>query len=204
MYNCMQSAALAAVNTTLAISTCAISTLVFSIVLGRPGDIGVLLNGILAGAVSATASCALVEPYAAAAIGVVGAMVYLGSSAMLQRLGVDDPLDASPVHLFCGAWGTLAAGLFATERNVVAVYGYANGWGAFYGGGGVQLGVQVLGIGAIAAWAGLWAAAMFLGLKRFGCLRVSREDEQMGLDMAQGIGSGQLLGCMRNHFNVAD
>ena len=63
---------------------------------------------------------------------------------MLKKLRIDDPLDASPVHFFAGAWGVVAAGLFATEFNTTSAYGTSpDDYGAFYGGGGKQLGIQV-------------------------------------------------------------
>lgn len=72
---------------------------------------------------SITAACPVVQPYAAVIIGSVGGFVYYLSSRLLQAWKIDDPLDASPVHFFCGMWGILAAGLFATKKNVLEVYG---------------------------------------------------------------------------------
>lgn len=202
MYGCMVAAAQAASNTTLSIAAGGISCLLLSVVLGSPGDIGILLNGILAGAVSITACCALVEPYAAVIIGTVGGCVYTGASMLLLRLKIDDPLDAAPVHLFCGAWGVLAAGFFSTETYVTRTYGYANDWGVFYGGSGVQLGVQLLGVVVIFAWSAGWGVVIFYTLKRTKSLRVSEQDERQGLDITQSIGSGQVLSCLRNRFSA--
>lgn len=204
MVGCMYSASVAAASTTIAIASGGLTCLLASVLLGSPGDIGVLLNGILAGAVSITASCALVKLYAAFVIGAVGGGVYLGASKMLLRLKVDDPLDASAVHFFAGLWGVLAAGLFPTENNVKLVYGYAEGWGGFYGGGGKQFGMQLLGALAISAWSLSWAVVIFYGLRRFGCLRVPKDSELQGLDIAQGVGSGQLLGCLNHRFGTKD
>jgi len=196
MYRCMGTAAIAAANTTVSAAAGGLACLIISILLGKPGDIGPLLNGILAGAVSITASCAFVEPYAAFFIGTIGAGVYQSSSALLMRLQIDDPLDASPVHFFCGMWGVVASGFFATESKVFASYGHAEGWGVFYGGSGEQFGIQILGIVAISAWSCSLAAVCFYSLKRFGYLRVSKEDEMQGLDITGGIGSGQLMACL--------
>ncbi|KAH7617269.1 putative Ammonium transporter 2 [Nannochloris sp. 'desiccata'] len=205
MYGCMGTAAIAAANTTISAAAGGLACLLINIILGKPGDVGPLLNGILAGAVSITASCAFVEPYAAFIIGMVGAAVYQSASALLMRLQIDDPLDASPVHFFCGMWGVLASGFFAVESKVAATYGYAEGWGLFYGGGGgKQFGIQVLGMVAICAWCCSLAAVCFYGLKRFGCLRVTKEDELQGLDITGGIGSGQLLGCLGRFGTVKD
>lgn len=203
MFGCMGNAALAAANTTISIAAGGLMCLLAAILVGSPGDISTLLNGILAGAVSITASCALVEPYAAFVIGLISALVYLGSSKLLLALQIDDPLDASPVHLFCGCWGVIAAGFFAVEGKVKSVYGYAGGWGVLYGGGGTQLGIQVLGAVVIAAWSASLAGAMFLVLKVFKCLRVSKTVELEGLDKEQQVGSGQLLGCLKGRLGKA-
>lgn len=204
MLGCMPAASLAATNTTLSIASGGLTCLLAAVLLGSPGDIGVLLNGILSGAVAITASCALVEPYAAVVIGIIAGMVYLLSSKLLIRLRIDDPLDAAPVHLFCGSWGVLASGLFAMEDKVVAVYGYAEGWGAFYGGGGKQFGVQLLGVVAIAGWGFFWAAILFWGLRIVGWLRVSKDAELQGLDTAQVVGSGRLLACIQDRLATKD
>lgn len=192
VYGCMNVAAIISANTTLAIGAGGLVCLLASVLLGHAADIGCLLNGILAGAVSITASCAMVHSYGAVAIGAIGALVYLGSRSLLLRLKVDDPLDASPVHFFCGAWGVVATGLFATESGVKAAYGYADGWGAFYGGGGKQLGVQLLGMVVIAAWGAAVSLVVFSFLKWMNWLRVGKEDERSGLDIAQSIGAGAI------------
>lgn len=194
-YGCMYSAGLAAVNTTLSIASGGLTCLIASVVMGRPADVGELLNGILAGAVSATANCALVHNYAAVIIGAVGAIIYMTASSTLIRMKIDDPVDASPVHFFCGAWGLLASGFFATENNVISVYGYANDWGVFYGGKGYQLGLQVLGIVMIAVWTCTLNGVLFFVLKKFNSLRVSEEAENQGLDVLMGIGTGQAFQC---------
>lgn len=72
---------------------------------------------------SITASCSVVEPFAAVLIGFIGGGVYFWSSELLVKLEIDDPLDAAPVHFFCGLWGVLAAGLFATPKNLMQTYG---------------------------------------------------------------------------------
>ncbi|KAI7846332.1 hypothetical protein COHA_000169 [Chlorella ohadii] len=184
-YGCMQVAATIAVNTTLATGAGGLTCLFLSVFFGAPGDIGPLLNGILAGAVSITASCAMVHSYAAVVIGAVGAAVYLGASKLLLRLRIDDPVDAAPVHFFCGAWGVLAVGFFATETFTNAAYGYAADWGVFYGGSGRQLGMQLLGMLCIAAWTCSLSFILFWCLRKAGWLRVDKESEQQGLDIAQ-------------------
>ncbi|GAB4813391.1 hypothetical protein N2152v2_000437 [Parachlorella kessleri] len=196
---CMGVASKVAVNTTLSVGSSALTSLFLAVVLGQPGDIAPLLNGILAGAVSITAGCAFVKAYAAFVIGIVAAVVYTFSSKLLLRLRIDDPLDASPIHLFCGMWGILSVGFFATEASTESVYHYANDWGVFYGGKGYQLGAQVLGVVVITAWTCGISGMLFWGLKkvsggtcivakgRVGWLRVPKEVEVQGLDFAQSL-----------------
>lgn len=111
-----------------------------------------------AGLVGITGACAVVEPYGALVIGLVSGMVYMGASKLLHRLQIDDPLDTAPVHLFCGVWGVIASGFFATESGVERAYRNNADWGVFYGGSGDQLGVQLLGEaqGAGAGWLAGW------------------------------------------------
>lgn len=71
---------------------------------------------------SITASCPVVEPYGACLIGMIGGLIFIATSSWLKKLQIDDPLDASPVHFFCGIWGLLAVGIFATKAGVESVY----------------------------------------------------------------------------------
>ncbi|PSC73998.1 ammonium transporter [Micractinium conductrix] len=194
-YGCMPIAAQVAVNTTLATGAGGLTCLFLAVFNGNPGDIGPLLNGILAGAVSITASCAMVQSYCAVIIGGIGALIYMSAARLLVRLRIDDPVDAAPVHFCCGAWGLLATGLFATKTSTEAAYGYAADWGVIYGGSGKQLGMQVLGIVVIGGWSCTLSALLFGLLKKLNWLRVPKDDELQGLDYAQGIGSGIRGGC---------
>lgn len=191
--NCMEVAAQIAVNTTLSVGASGLTCLALAVLLGSPGDIGPMLNGILAGAVSITAGCALVQAYAAVVIGIVGAFVYTFASKLLHRLQIDDPLDASPVHFFCGMWGVLSVGFFSTETSTELAYTYANDWGVFYGGKGYQLGMQVLGVLVIAAWTCTLSGTLFLLLRKVCWLRVPGAVEEKGLDMVQSLGATHLF-----------
>ncbi|KAI3424104.1 hypothetical protein D9Q98_009465 [Chlorella vulgaris] len=194
-YGCMPIAAKVAVNTTLATGAGGLTCLFFAVFNGNPGDIAPLLNGILAGAVSITAPCALVQSYGAVIIGAVGAIFYSLSSKLLLRLHIDDPVEAAPVHLFCGCWGVLSVGFFATKSSTEAVYGYANDWGVLYGGSGKQLGMQLLGVVCIGCWSCGLSGIMFYVLKKLDWLRTSKDAELQGLDLSQGIGSGMRGNC---------
>lgn len=184
------------VNTTLAAAMGALGTLLLgsvvdTVYLGR----GVIKleyanNGVLSGLVGITASCAVVEPYAAALIGLFAAPVYIGSSKLLLRLGIDDVVNASPVHGACGAYGVFCAGLFGTRSNYKLAY---NPWdgsadhclGVFYGGSGSQLAANVTFICAVVAWVGLTCTLLFGGLKMLGVLRVDASVEDEGMDVSE-------------------
>lgn len=122
-----------------------------------------LLNGALAGLVSITANCDSVTNYEAIIIGLVGGVLVVAGITLLQKLKIDDAVGAWPVHGLCGIWGGIATGIFAAHN----------------------LGVQVLGSLAIAAWAFATMYLLFVILKKLGMLRVSRDDELAGLDIAE-------------------
>ncbi|GAB5365061.1 hypothetical protein AAMO2058_001024100 [Amorphochlora amoebiformis] len=136
------------------------------------------LNGALAGLVSITASCHVTEPWAAMMIGFFGGMVYIGSSELLVRLGIDDPLDAFPVHGCCGAFGVLAVGIFATGSNISRAYGYQND--AIISGN--QFRNQLIGVLVITLWSAVMNGMVFFSMYAAGILRVSEVAEDAGLD----------------------
>ncbi len=147
---------------------------------GRP-DVGMTGNGLLAGLVGITAGTAAVTPLGALAIGsIAGVLVVVSCAFVDERLHVDDPVGAISVHGVCGAFGTIAVGLFASAD----VDGF---WqrGLFYGGGTDQLIAQVVGVLAIAAWVSVTCWALFAVLGRVGGLRVEAHEEQQGLDVLE-------------------
>jgi len=179
----MEDAARVAVTTTLSAAAGGAATLGIHVALGNPPDVSPALNGILAGLVGITAPCPVVEPWAAFLIGLLAGPIYYGTSMGLKMMKIDDPLDASPVHFFCGAWGVISVGFFADKDLTASMYGsYSEGHGCFMGGDGVQLGVQLIGVLAIASWTCGTAAMIFGSLKLAGILRVSEADEVCGLD----------------------
>lgn len=120
--DCMVTASLAAVNTTLAAASGSMSAFSIHVLTGNKIDIRPGLNGLLAGLVGVTAGCALVQPFASIIIGVVSGAMYYICSRILLYLKIDDPLEASCVHLSSGLVGTIAVGFFATETNVRRAY----------------------------------------------------------------------------------
>jgi len=169
-----------AVTTTLSPASCAVTVLLVKRVLDRSFELGSVCNGILAGLVSITAGCSVVHPYAAVIIGIVGGLVYVGASNLLLKLNIDDPLDAFAVHGACGAWGTIAVGLFTAKAYSYNLNGYC---GAFSAGcDGRLLGYQLAFVMSVFAWVGVFSTVMFLFLRAIGMFRVSKEVEEEGLD----------------------
>lgn len=137
-------------------------------------DAGMTLNGILAGLVGVTAGANVLTIWAALLVGVASGLVMAAAAAFIERvLKVDDPVGAISVHGACGVLGTLAVGLFAPEG------------GLFYGGGWQLLGVQLLGVVVAFLWAAAvaWVALAVIG--RLTPLRVSKQVELAGLDVAE-------------------
>lgn len=163
-----------AVTTTLAASAGAFSAMLTSWtypVYGKP-DVGMTLNGALAGLVGITAGTANVSNLAAVAIGLVAGVILVVSLVAIEKMGIDDPVGAIAVHGVNGIWGLIAVGLFES----------VNGQGLFYGGGVQLLGVQALGALAIVAWVFVTSSIVFRVLKATWGLRVGPEEEIAGLD----------------------
>ena len=146
---------------------------------GKP-DISMTCNGALAGLVGITAACATVSPAASIIIGLIaGVLVVLSIELIDKILRIDDPVGAVSVHGVCGAWGTLACGLFTTPVLNDGV------GGLFYGGGFALVTPQLIGIAACFAWAfGAGLIAFALAKATIG-IRVTAEEEMKGLDIAE-------------------
>eukprot|EP00443_Scrippsiella_acuminata_P015445 CAMPEP_0115201290 /NCGR_PEP_ID=MMETSP0270-20121206/17549_1 /TAXON_ID=71861 /ORGANISM="Scrippsiella trochoidea, Strain CCMP3099" /LENGTH=459 /DNA_ID=CAMNT_0002614697 /DNA_START=29 /DNA_END=1408 /DNA_ORIENTATION=- len=172
-------AGLVAVNTTL--SPCVSGLLVFllraTVVSPKLLDVGGFCNGILAGLVAITAGCANVEPWEAIMIGIVGGLLYQGASMLLQKLGVDDVVDAFPVHGVCGLWGILALGFFGNPDEGMG------GNGAFHGGD--QFGTQLFAGFLITIWTAGLSVMIFLPLRLLGMLRMGDEFQDAGADIME-------------------
>jgi ammonium transporter, Amt family len=170
-----------ALNTNLAAGAGAVAALLISwIVLGK-SDITTMLNGALAGLVAITASCAFVDTWAAVLIGFVAGILVFYSVRFFEKLRIDDPIYALSVHGAAGVWGTLSTGFFATPE--LATVGQP---GLFYGGGFTQLGVQFMGVAVSAIYAFAVSFVILLIAKKvMNGLRVSEEEEIMGLDVSE-------------------
>ncbi|MFW5488000.1 MAG: ammonium transporter [Desulfovibrio sp.] len=172
---------LIAVNTSLAACAGVLGAMAISWMrFGKP-DMSMTMNGALAGLVGITAGCYTVSPVGSIIIGLIaGLLVVLSVEFIDKVLRIDDPVGAVSVHGVCGAWGTLAVGLFT-------VPGLNDGAGGLlYGGGFGMLGVQLLGVVTVFAWAfGMGLIAFKLVGAFSGGLRVSPEEELKGLDISE-------------------
>ena len=161
-------------TTTIAPAVATFACMMFTWIRNGAPDVSMCLNASLAGLVGITAGCANVDAVGATIIGLVdGILVVIVVEFIDQKLKIDDPVGAVAVHGCNGLWGTVAVGLFDYNNGV------------FYGGGFHQLGVQVLGVVCIAAYTAVAMTIVFTILKHTIGLRVSAEEEIMGLDIAE-------------------
>lgn len=181
-----------AVTTTLSAASACVTNIVLAYGISHMQilDIGAALNGILAGLVGITAACSVVEPWAAFVIGILSAFVYTGASKAMKLAGLDDVVDAVAVHCGCGAWGCLAAALFASKRNYQKVYGSVGHEGGYNR--GKQFAANLCFVLAVFAWCFVCASAIYWPLRAAKQLRVSAEIEQEGMDDSKHGGQTKL------------
>jgi len=161
-----------AVTTSISAAAGAIGALLLAWALFGKPDLTMALNGVLGGLVGITANCDRVSQPGALMIGLIsGALVVIGI-VILDKMKIDDPVGAWPVHGLCGIWGGIATGIFGALPDGI------ESTAAF-----IQ--VQAIGTVAIVAWAFLTMFALFFVLKMVGFLRVSAEEEQAGLDISE-------------------
>jgi len=193
IYGRTTAAAMAAVTTTIAAASGAMACLLIAKVSEHTFSLGSTINGTLAGLVSITAGCAVIEPGVAVFVGAVGGALFLLSSNVVAHvLKIDDVVDAFSVHYVCGAWGLLAASLFARQEQIAAAYGLEVNdvklYGAFYApiGSGHQLfGCAMIAVLCITAWTTAIMLPFFTLMKLFGLLRIPEEMELIGIDVSK-------------------
>ncbi|MCK4882421.1 MAG: ammonium transporter [Candidatus Omnitrophica bacterium] len=172
-----------AVTTNLSAAAGAIAAMFVSWLLFKKPDVSMALNGALAGLVAITAPCYTVTPMGSIWIGLIGGILVVLSVIFIDKvLKIDDPVGAISAHGVCGAWGTLSCGLFNAEKLIGI--GEANG-GLFYGGGMSQLTTQFIGVGVAFLWAFLTGLILFTIIKRTIGIRVTPEEELIGLDISE-------------------
>jgi ammonium transporter, Amt family len=151
--------------------------------LGKP-DLSMIINGILAGLVGVTASCAWVNVPNSAIIGAIAGILVVFSVTFFDNLKIDDPVGATSVHLVCGIWGTLAVGLFA-DGPTTGIYTAGPAAGLFVGGGVAQLWAQLVGIISVGGMTVLLSTIFWAALKALLGIRVSAVEEAEGLDIGE-------------------
>ena len=161
-----------AVTTTLSAASGSITAMYTSMISGKP-NVGMTLNGALAGLVGITAGCANVNNLGAVLIGLVSGVLVVYSINFLEKRGFDDAVGAISVHGICGIWGVLAVAIFDTADGLV------------YGGGTSLFGPQLIGILAIGAWAYGTSFLVFKVIDSTVGLRVTAEEEIAGLDASE-------------------
>ena len=174
-----------AVTTNLAAAAATMTaTITCWLVLGKP-DIGMTINGCLAGLVAITAPCAFVTPAVSVGIGAVAGVLVVLAVLGFDRLKIDDPVGATSVHLVNGVFGTLCVGLFATPDRIGRSGNTAAVGGLFYTGEAKQLVAQLAGIAACAAYVLIASFVVWAILKYTMGMRVSAEEELEGLDIGE-------------------
>lgn len=161
-------------TTTIAPAAASLSTMAYTWIKNGKPDVSMTLNGSLAGLVAVTAGCASFDAFGALIVGLVAGILVVVSIEFIDiKLKLDDPVGAVSVHGVNGIWGTLAVGLFAVDGGLV------------YGGGTDLLLTQFVGIGSIILYTAIVMTIFFALIDRFHGLRVSAEEETIGLDLSE-------------------
>ncbi|MGF7142271.1 Amt family ammonium transporter [Anaerotaenia torta] len=165
---------------TAAIAAVLTATATSWIFIGKP-DLGMTINGCLAGLVGVTGSCAFVSVGSSMIIGAIAGVIVVFAVIIFDRAKVDDPVGATSVHLVCGIFGTICVGLFAQE----GVTSLSTVNGLFFGGGFRLLGAELLGIAAVGAFVFASSSLVWFLLKKTVGIRVTLEEEIQGLDIGE-------------------
>jgi len=161
-----------AVNTNLSAAMGVVTAMFVSWAIFKKADVGMTLNGALAGLVGITAGCANVSPLSSVIIGGIAGAIVVYAVLFFDRVGIDDPVGAISVHGVCGAWGTLAVGIF--NEAGFTLHG---------------LGIQALGVATCFVWTFVMAFILFKIIKAVIGLRVTEEEEKEGLDFGEHGGN---------------
>ncbi|MDR2671549.1 MAG: ammonium transporter [Oscillospiraceae bacterium] len=174
------------VTTNLAAAVAAVAAMAVTWIKYKRPDVSMTLNGALAGLVAITAGCDVVNPWAAAVVGLAAGAFIVPSIEWIDKvLKTDDPVGAIGVHGVCGALGTVLTGLLISDADLAALNAGRLREGAAALSRAGFLGVQVLGVAAVALWVGAAMTVIFFLIKKTVGLRVAAEAEVLGLDMAE-------------------
>ena len=167
-------------NTTIAPAVATVTTMIFTWIKNGKPDVSMCINACLAGLVGITAGCAAMDAIGSTVVGIVsGLLVVIVVEGLDLKLHIDDPVGAVGVHMANGIWGTIAVGLLANPNAPAGLNGL------FYTGNWYQLGVQCLGVVAVAAYTVVLMTICFLIMKKTIGLRVSKNEELKGLDSTE-------------------
>jgi len=181
MGDSMDIASKVAVTSTLSAAMAGIVVAVYCRIFRRSYILSELLNGVLSGLVAITSGCAVVRVWSSLLIGGLSGMIFIGTSILLKKQSIDDPLDAFAVHGACGMWGLLSVGIFATRENIKRVYGIDSDSMET----GAQFANQLVGAVFITVWTTICSVVVFSSLSLCNCLRVSFNQEIVGLDITK-------------------
>ncbi|MEM7016231.1 MAG: ammonium transporter [Pseudomonadota bacterium] len=163
------------------------TALLFSWLLHHQARVELAVNGCLAGLVAITANCHIISPASALVIGAIGCLLMMFAEYLFEKLHIDDVISAVPVHMVAGIWGTLAVALFARpELMPIGVTRVE------------QFIIQLQGIGACALWAFCTAFILLKIINAIYPLRVSLEQERLGLNVSEHGASTELLELMES------
>jgi len=169
------------ITTNMAAAAGILTSTITSWLLSKKPDLGMTINGCLAGLVAVTAPCAYISPVSSIIIGALAGIFVVLAVMMFDRIRIDDPVGALSVHLVNGVFGTLAVGLFAQDMFMPGTTGN----GLFFGGGTKLLMSQLTGVITVGLFAFLLSLGIWLAIKAVMGLRVSRDEEIKGLDIGE-------------------
>jgi Amt family ammonium transporter len=206
-----RTAALAAVNTTLAAGFAGVTALFFNMwyVERQTGEatfnLVFAMNGVLAGLVSITAGCGVMEPWAAMITGICAGLIYWWVSRLLIKLCLDDAVDAIPVHGANGIWGVISVGLFASPDRLSDAYGNNEHVGIFFSIAEGKfditlLAIQLVGIIFIVSWVFFMLMPFFIWLNYIGWFRADSLEELVGLDVSYHGGSAHVSEDVKSEY----
>ena len=152
------------VTTTLAGAAGIVGAMIASWTISKKPDLSMILNGSLAGLVGITAGADVISPMISVIVGFTAGLIVVVSVIILDKSKIDDPVGAISVHLVCGIWGTIAVGIFSAEHSVIT---------------------QLIGVIAYGTFCLITSSLLFLGIKSLIGLRVSEEEEIIGLDIGE-------------------
>ena len=167
-------------TTTIAPAAATVTTMVFTWIKNGKPDVSMCLNASLAGLVAVTAGCDAIDALGASIVGIVaGIVVVIVVEVLDLKLHIDDPVGAVGVHCANGIWGTIAVGLLANPDAPAELSGL------LYTGSASLLGIQLIGVTAVAAYSVVVMLVVFKAIDKCGGLRTSVEDEIIGLDISE-------------------